>query len=158
MVIPVPNEKAAATACTILLVDDEDALLEIGRQMLEHLGHTVIEAQSGKQAISEFTQHKDRIDLIILDILMPGMNGTKTYKRLKAINPQVRVLIASGFAIDDTVRGLLEDGANGFLPKPFTLQELSMKVQKALEPISTYRISSSSMRFVTNEQDGNTER
>jgi CheY-like chemotaxis protein len=132
-VIPAPNEKTAATACTILLVDDEDVLLEIGRQMLEHLSHTVIEAQSGNEAISEFTQHRDRIDLIILDILMPGMNGTETYKRLKAIDPQVRVLIASGFAIDDTIRSLLEDGANGFLPKPFTLQELSTKVRKALK-------------------------
>jgi CheY-like chemotaxis protein len=132
-VIPAPNEKTAATTCTILLVDDEDVLLEIGRQMLEHLSHTVIEAQSGKEAISEFTQHKDRIDLIILDILMPGMNGRETYKRLKAIDPKVRVLIASGFAIDDTVRNLLEDGANGFLPKPFTLQELSTKVQRAIK-------------------------
>jgi DNA-binding NtrC family response regulator len=132
-VIPVPNKKIAATVCTILLVDDEDVLLEIGRQMLEHLSHTVIEARSGKEAILEFTQHKDRIDLIILDILMPEMNGTETYKRLKAIDPQVRVIIASGFAIDDTVKNLLDDGAIGFLPKPFTLQELSMKVQKALE-------------------------
>jgi CheY-like chemotaxis protein len=132
-VIPAPNEKTAATACTILLVDDEDVLLEIGRQMLEHLSHTVIEAQSGMAAISEFTQHKDRIDLIILDIRMPGMNGIETYKRLKAIDSQVRVLIASGFAIDDKVRSLLEDGANGFLPKPFTLQELATKVQKTLK-------------------------
>jgi DNA-binding NtrC family response regulator len=132
-VIPGPNTKTAATACTILLVDDEDVLRDIGRQMLEYLSHTVIEARSGKEAIMEFTQHKDRIDLIILDILMPEMNGTETYKRLKSIDPQVRVLIASGFAIDDTVKSLLNDGAIGFLPKPFTLQELSMKIETALK-------------------------
>ena len=131
--IPAPNEKTAATTCTVLFVDDEDVLLEIGRQMLEHLSHTVIEAQSGKEAISEFTQHKDRIDLIILDIVMPGISVTDTFKRLKAIDPQVRVLISSGFTIDGTASSLLSDGANGFLQKPFSIQELSTNIQDAIK-------------------------
>ena len=100
--------------------------------MLEYLGHTVIAAQSGERAVSEFEQDKARIDLIILDIVMPGLNGTETFEQLKAIDSQVRVLISSGFAIDDTVRHLLADGANDFLQKPFSLQELSAKIQNAL--------------------------
>ncbi len=108
-------------------------LLDVGRQMLEYLGHTVIDAESGEQAVSEFEHDKARIDLIILDIVMPGMNGTETYERLKAIDPQVRVLISSGFAIDETVRNLLEDGVTDFIQKPFSLQELSTKIQNALK-------------------------
>lgn len=132
IVQPETNGKTAA-ACTILLVDDEAVLLDVGRQMLEFLGHTVIEAKSGETAVAEFERHKARIDLIILDIVMPGMNGTETYEQLKAIDPRVKVLISSGFAMDDMVRNLLEDGTNDFIQKPFSLQELSAKIQKTMK-------------------------
>ncbi len=130
--VQLQTRETTAAACTILLVDDEEVLLDVGRQMLEFLGHTVIEAKSGETAMAEFERHKALIDLIILDIVMPGMNGTQTYERLRAIDPRVRVLITSGFTMDDMVRNLLEDGANDFMQKPFSLQELSAKIQNAL--------------------------
>jgi PAS domain S-box-containing protein len=118
---------------TLLLVDDEEFVLEVGVKMLRTLGYTVMEARSGKDAVQVYESNKNDISLVILDMIMPGMGGAVTYKRLKEINPAVKVILSSGYSIDSQAKGILESGCNGFVQKPFTLNRLSKKIREILE-------------------------
>ncbi len=119
---------------TILLVDDEEMVLDVGAQLLEKLGYRVTRAKNGEQAISLFEKDRDLIDLVILDIIMPEMDGAAVFDRLKQIKPDVKVLLASGYSIDGQASGILNRGGSGFIPKPFTLQQLSQKISALLPP------------------------
>jgi len=117
---------------TLLVVDDEATVLAVSRELLESLGYRVYVAGSGQEAIAAYMEKGKEIDLVILDMIMPGISGGKTFDRLRVINPTVRVLLASGYSIDGQAQEILDRGCNGFLQKPFHLAALSRKVREAL--------------------------
>jgi PAS domain S-box-containing protein len=118
---------------TILLVDDEKMVRDVGGQMLKKIGYTVHTARSGEEALQLFGQKKTVFDLVIIDMIMPGMNGGETYDRLKRIDPGIRVLLSSGYSIDGQAAGILARGCNGFIQKPFGMKELSAAIRKVLD-------------------------
>ncbi len=113
---------------TILRVDDEEGILEIGKSMLENLGYQVLTSRTAEEALSCYENRKDRIKLVLLDMIMPGMNGGKIYDRIKTINPQVKVILISGYSIEGEAREILARGCNGFIQKPFKIKELAKKI------------------------------
>jgi two-component system, cell cycle sensor histidine kinase and response regulator CckA len=117
---------------TILLVDDEETVLAVSRELLESLGYRIYIAGNGQEAIAVYMEKKEEIELVILDMIMPGISGGETYDRLRAVNPEVRVLLASGYSIDGQAQEIIDRGCNGFLQKPFLLSTLSRKVREAL--------------------------
>ncbi|MFC1533277.1 PAS domain S-box protein [Thermodesulfobacteriota bacterium] len=118
---------------TILMVDDEDIVLDTGSQMLEMLGYNVIKAWSGTDALDLFIKNRDRVDIVLLDMIMPDMGGGETYDRIKEINPDVKVLLSSGYNIDGKATEILERGCNGFIQKPFDINDLSHKIRDILD-------------------------
>ena len=117
---------------TILLVDDEKMVLDIGSQLLKKMGYRVLQADSGEAALELFGTHKGAIDLVILDIIMPEMGGGQIFDRLTEIQPDVKVLLSSGYSIDGEARELIKRGCKGFIQKPFSLKQLSRKVKEML--------------------------
>jgi two-component system cell cycle sensor histidine kinase/response regulator CckA len=109
----------------ILLVDDEELIIEVERGMLEKLGYIVFTAPNGREAIQVYHENRDKIDMIILDMIMPGINGGDVFEKLKGITPEVKVLLASGYSINGQAVHILEKGCLGFIQKPFDLQKLS---------------------------------
>jgi signal transduction histidine kinase/ActR/RegA family two-component response regulator len=111
----------------VLVVDDEPALRLTSKRILERQGYDVIDAESGAQAIERFREDHDAV--VVLDMSMPGMGGAACFRELRAIDPGARVLLVSGYAIQDEIRGCLQDGACGFVPKPFTSATLVEAVE-----------------------------
>ena len=118
---------------TLLIVDDEELVLDVGANMLEKLGYTVLKAHNGTQAVDIFEAHKDKIKMVVLDIIMPDMGGGVVYDKIKAMNPEVKVLLSSGYSVDGQAIELLERGCDGFMQKPFTMEELSGKITQILK-------------------------
>jgi signal transduction histidine kinase/DNA-binding LytR/AlgR family response regulator len=118
---------------TILLVDDESLILNVGRRLLKELGYRVFIARNGKSALKILAACHADIDLVILDIVMPEMDGEEVYARMKQIEPELHVLLASGYSIDWQARKLIEAGCHGFIQKPFKFNELSLQIRKILE-------------------------
>jgi PAS domain S-box-containing protein len=116
----------------VLLIDDERIVLDVGEQILKRLGYQVYSAPSGPDAIDIYRRESARIDLVILDLIMPGMGGDDIFERLKEINPQVKVILSSGYSVDGKATELLERGCNAFIQKPFSLDELSSKIRTVL--------------------------
>jgi two-component system cell cycle sensor histidine kinase/response regulator CckA len=117
---------------TVLLVDDEDMILDVGTQILEKMGHKVLKAKSGQEATELYQKYKDSIDLVILDMIMPGVSGGETYDRIKAIDPEAKVLLSSGYSVDGQATEILKRGCDGFIQKPFRMKDLSHKIQEVL--------------------------
>jgi two-component system, cell cycle sensor histidine kinase and response regulator CckA len=117
---------------TVLLVDDEDGVRMVAGRILEQLGYQVLSAESGLRALEIYRQKRDRIDLVILDMLMPAMGGPETFQELKAIDPGVRVLLSSGYSLDGEAQEVMAAGARGFIQKPYRLAMLSHKVAEIL--------------------------
>ena len=118
---------------TILLIDDEQMILEVGRELLEELGYTVLPVLGGQDAIDVFKKKQDKIDLVIMDMIMPGMSGSETFGRLKEIKPDARILLSSGYSIDGQATKILRRGCDGFIQKPFNMNQLADKVHKILK-------------------------
>ncbi len=118
---------------TVLLVDDEKAVMEVGKELLELIGYRVLTARDGKEAVKTYRKQRDAIDVVVLDMVMPGMGGGEVYDRMKKINPDVKVLLSSGFSIDGEASDILDRGCNGFIQKPFTVRELSRATEKVIE-------------------------
>jgi CheY-like chemotaxis protein len=118
---------------TVLLVDDEDIIIEIGQQILEALGYQALLARGGKEAIDVYTENRDKIDLVILDMVMPDMGGGETFDNLKKINPDLKVLLSSGYSINGQANEIIERGCNGFIQKPYNIKDLSKKIRALLE-------------------------
>ncbi len=125
-------DKFVSGAGTILLVDDEEIITYTGEQMLKKLGYNVIVAENGKKAIDIFEKEHKNIDLVLLDMVMPGMGGMETFDRLKELDSNVRVLLSSGYSLDGQAREIMDRGCNGFIQKPFTLNTISQKVREIL--------------------------
>jgi len=118
---------------TILLVDDDPLILDVGQAMLAALGYAVLVAKDGKEAVEIYRSDGDRIRLVILDMIMPDMGGGQTYDQLKEVDPGVNVLLSSGYSIDGQATAILNRGCNGFIQKPFDLQSLSEKVRTIMD-------------------------
>jgi two-component system, cell cycle sensor histidine kinase and response regulator CckA len=118
---------------TILIVDDEPTILEVTGDILNTLGYEVLIAKSGPEAVHLYWQQADRIDLVILDMVMTNMGGEDTFDLLKAIRPDVRVILFSGYSMTGQVQQLMERGCRGFIPKPFRMADLAKKVREVLD-------------------------
>ncbi len=116
----------------VLLVDDEAVILEVGRDLLEAMGYRVLMAKDGKEAIQVYEKYRDNIDIVVLDMVMPGMGGGEVYDRMKKMNPDIKVLLSSGYSIDGEAAEILERGCDGFIQKPFKMKDLSAKVREVL--------------------------
>ncbi len=117
---------------TILLVDDEETILNACRAMLERVGYTVFTADNGANALEVFANRKNDIDLVILDIIMPGMDGGAVFDRLRQLQPDVKVLLSSGYSIEGHATTILSRGCNGFIQKPFEPDQLFSKIREIL--------------------------
>jgi len=118
---------------TVVLVDDEKIILDVGQKMLENIGYRVIVAGNGQDAVDVYKKQKDEIILVIMDMIMPGMGGGETYEQLKALDGDVKVLLSSGYSISGQAQAILDRGCSGFIQKPFTMEELSRKVREVLD-------------------------
>jgi len=120
---------------TVLLVDDEEMIFEVGQAMLEKLGYRVVVAVGGKQAVDIVKRKGNEIDLVLLDLIMPGMDGGEVFDRIKQIRPHIPVVLSSGYAINGQAGEIMQRGCNGFIQKPFTISELSQKIRKVLDEV-----------------------
>jgi len=118
---------------TILLVDDEEIVIGVGKQMLEKLGFSVLTAASGKEAIDLYNINKGKIGLVVLDMIMPGMGAGDTYNELQVIDPAIKVLLSSGYGVDEQTSEIMERGCKGFIQKPFNMQALSEKIEEIMK-------------------------
>jgi PAS domain S-box-containing protein len=117
---------------TLLLVDDEDMILDVGRRLLLRLGYRVLTAENAQQAVGLYSRHMEEIDLVILDMIMPQIGGGEIFDQLKSINPEVKVLLASGYSADGKAAAILARGCAGFIQKPFTLDDLADRLDQIL--------------------------
>jgi two-component system, cell cycle sensor histidine kinase and response regulator CckA len=118
---------------TLLLVDDEEAILAVSSEILNTLGYKVLPAKSGKEAVDMYNLHKEEIDLVILDMIMPDISGGETFAFLKMINPRIKAILSSGYSLNDQAEGIMQQGCHAFIQKPFTIQNLSQKVREVLD-------------------------
>jgi len=117
---------------TALIVDDEEIMLDIESFMLQKIGFNILKAGNSAEACRLYEDKKEHIDIVVLDMIMPDENGANTYKRLKKINPDIRVLVASGLERDGNADEILNDGQNGFIRKPFQFEEFTNNIDAVL--------------------------
>ena len=115
----------------ILFADDDKICLTVSVQILQKLGYTVLQARDGKEAIEVYEDNQDRVDLVILDMVMP-YNGGHTFEKLKKLNPDLKIIVISGYTKDYGISDLEKQGCMGFLQKPFDAKALSQKIMDAL--------------------------
>jgi two-component system cell cycle sensor histidine kinase/response regulator CckA len=118
---------------TVLLVDDDELVIDVSQQLLEKLGYNVLTADNGHEAIEIYQRHNHEISLVIIDMIMPDLNGGETYDELKTINPNIKALLSSGYSMDGLAQDILNRGCNGFIQKPFNIKKLSCKVRDILD-------------------------
>ena len=118
---------------TILLVDDEKMIIDVGSQLLETLGYHVITCLNAKDAIDIYNNNQEKIAIVILDMIMPGMGAKEIYSRLKEKNTEIKVLLSSGYSLSGRAEEILAMGCNGFIQKPFRREELSQKIRQILD-------------------------
>lgn len=117
---------------TILIIDDEDMIVDVAAQMLQGLGYKTYTASGGRRGTELFLRHRDEIDLVLLDMIMPDMGGGETFEALLRIQPSVKVLLSSGYSLDSQAKDIMRQGCRGFIQKPFTTADLSRKVREVL--------------------------
>jgi len=117
------------TTETVLLVDDEEIVIEASKVMLEAMGYEVLSARGGDEAIRLCQENKERIDLAILDVTMPGMSGVDTGRKLKEIKPDIKIFLSSGYPLDYLNEITKMSEYEGFLEKPFSIETLSEKLK-----------------------------
>ncbi len=116
----------------ILVVDDEPYILRSSQRLLKAMGHQVITAKGGREAIDIFKQRQSQISLVILDMIMPGLNGRDTFEALREIGPAVKVLLCSGYSAEGEASEIMRRGCNGFIQKPFDSDDLAAKLREIL--------------------------
>ncbi len=129
---PEPEISLDPGSGTVLLVDDEETVLAVGAEMLSRMNYTLHRAGGGEEAIRLFQEHHDEIDLVILDLVMPDMGGGEVFDRLRRIDPNVKVLLASGYSMDGKAADILKRGCDDFIQKPFDMALLSKMVNALL--------------------------
>jgi CheY-like chemotaxis protein len=118
---------------TVLFVDDEEMIREVGGALLRQLGYKVLSAGNGKEAVEVYSNNKDKIDIVILDMIMPEMGGGKAYDKMKEINPDIKVLLSSGYSVNGDATKILKRGCDGFIQKPFNMKQLSKSIREILD-------------------------
>jgi PAS domain S-box-containing protein len=118
---------------TVLLIDDEELIRKVGKSQLKQLGYDVITAENGQKALEILKEDKERIDIVILDMIMPVMGGRETFIKIREFDKSVPVLISSGFSREDDLEEMKKQGLNGFLHKPFLLDQLASRLSDALK-------------------------
>ena len=118
---------------TVLLVDDEDIVRELGVRILTKQGYTVLQARNGREALDLFENERSRISVVILDLIMPEMGGGECLRRLLAIDPNLKVIVASGQATGASVEEIVKQGAKGLVNKPYSINELVREVHRVLD-------------------------
>jgi PAS domain S-box-containing protein len=127
------DEKPVKGTGTILLVDDEQMVRQLGKKLLEDLGYEVVLATNGEEAVTLYNNIWNTVDLVIFDMIMPKLNGHDTFVAMKKINPDVKGIICSGFGVDNQIRGTLVNGAKAFIQKPFKKLNLSKTVAEVIK-------------------------
>ncbi|MDL2321841.1 response regulator [Desulfosarcina sp. OttesenSCG-928-B08] len=118
---------------TVLLVDDEAVVLEVGKAILQRFGHPVITAASGEEAITRFSANQDAIFCVVLDLIMPGIGGLATFNRLKAIRPDLPIIVSSGMPADQILHQFGSTPPAAVIQKPYQIAELSGKIQALMK-------------------------
>jgi PAS domain S-box-containing protein len=118
---------------TILVVDDEEAVRELGQGVLERCGYTVLMAEDGIQALEVYQGHRGEIALVVLDVVMPQMGGQECLRRLREMDPQAKVLISTGYTAKSLAQELMAEGALGVMEKPFRIHDFAVTMRKALD-------------------------
>jgi PAS domain S-box-containing protein len=118
---------------TILLIDDEQMIIDVGEALLEKLGYRTMICRSGEEAVRTVTDQAGSIDLVILDLIMPGMNGEMVFDRIRQISPHLPIILSSGYAIDGQAQKIMDKGCNGFIQKPFDISKLSQAIHRILD-------------------------
>jgi PAS domain S-box-containing protein len=118
---------------TILLVDDEEGVVEVCSDMVETLGYHIKAVSSGKEAIDVITSGKDRIDLVILDLVMPSMSGQQAFEKIRAIDPDIKIIVSSGYSREEEIEKMMQKGCDGYILKPFDMATLSRKLDGVLK-------------------------
>jgi PAS domain S-box-containing protein len=131
-VVVTPAKLPEKGSGTILVVDDEEYILNADKAMLNELGYEVLLANGGQEALRVFAENKDRINLLILDLIMPDMGGEIVYDRIKSLRPDVRVILSSGYSLEGQAEAILKKGCDGFIQKPYNLTQLANKIQEIL--------------------------
>lgn len=124
----IPEQAIQKGEGTVLVVDDEEMIVEVGSMILEKMGYDVLVARSGEEALRMYKENG--IDMVILDMIMPGMGGGETFEGLKRIDQSVKVILSSGYSINSQATEILNRGCRGFIQKPFTMAELSSKLRE----------------------------
>jgi len=127
---PEPVLKGAET---VLLVDDEPTVLDICERFLRTLGYSVLTAKTGWEALQTFERNKANIDIVVIDMIMPGMNGRELFGRLKEIDPSLRALVSTGYSVEGEVSDLIGRGCKGYIQKPFSIKVLAKEIRRILD-------------------------
>ena len=125
-------DSSSEQGITVLLIDDEEMVINISEMMLKNLGYKVLKAHSGSEGVQLFEENQSKIDLIISDLEMPMMNGEEVMDKLRAIDPQIKVMLSSGALTDTDEQYVMNKGFNGFLKKPYNLDTLCEKMAEIL--------------------------
>jgi two-component system cell cycle sensor histidine kinase/response regulator CckA len=128
-----PEEKVLTGRETILVVDDEKSNATVMREILESLGYRVLIAGSGQEAVAVYMEKRKVVDLVLLDMIMPGMGGGRTFDALRAVDPGVKVILSSGYSAEGEARQILDRGCNGFIQKPFRIADITGMIRKVIE-------------------------
>ena len=128
-----PAVKLAMGEGTILVIEDEEPLVDLFRQILERLGYRVLQAETGKEAIELAETFDGQIDLALLDIKLPDMEGGRIYPLIMEARPDLKVIVCSGYSIHGPAQDILDAGAQDFIQKPFSIATLSEKLKEVLE-------------------------
>lgn len=124
----IPPKEVVPGKETVLLIDDEENIVEVTSEMLETMGYKVISAMSGNEAINVFKKNRNNIDILILDVIMPDMSGIETFDHIKNIRSDVKILLSSGYNREGAIDKLIKKGCDGFIQKPFNIEQLSEKI------------------------------
>ena len=126
------DQKPEKGTGTILVVDDEEYILKANEAMLSKLGYDVLLANGGREAIQLFDRHKDRIVLLILDLIMPGVGGEAVFDHVKSVRPDIRVILCSGYSAEGQAESILGKGCDAFIQKPYNLNQFSQRIKEVL--------------------------
>ena len=108
-------------------------IIEVVEEMFEQLGYELLVARNGKEAIETYQKNKEQVDIVLLDMIMPDISGSDTCDRMKELDPDIKVLLSSGYSLEGRATEIMDRGCNGFIQKPFKMKELSQKLREILD-------------------------
>jgi DNA-binding NtrC family response regulator len=128
-------KKLAGGSETILIVDDHETIWDFLIEALQQLGYSVLLAENGIDAVQIYEENPEEVDLVLLDMIMPKQGGHQTFYKIKAIDPDAKILLSSGYVSEEEVNDLLQQGACGFLPKPHRLVDMAKEIRRILDGV-----------------------